>query len=72
MEAIQAATIVPARVMKLDKDVGTLERGKRADLILVAGDPLRSISDIRRVRAVINHGKFYDTGPLWQSVGFKP
>src|ERR1043166_585912 len=35
MEAIQAATLVPARVMKLDKEVGTIEPGKLADMIIV-------------------------------------
>ena len=40
MEAIQAATIVPARVMGLDKELGTMEAGKRADLIIVGGNPL--------------------------------
>src|SRR5262249_36158657 len=39
MEAIQAATSVPARVMKLDREVGTIEAGKRADMIVVDGDP---------------------------------
>ena len=41
MEAIRSATIVPARVMKLDREAGTIEAGKRADLILVAGRPDR-------------------------------
>jgi imidazolonepropionase-like amidohydrolase len=44
LEAIQAATIVPARAMGLDKETGTVEVGKRADLILVAGNPLEDIS----------------------------
>jgi len=35
LEAIQAATIVPARAMKLDRESGTIEPGKRADLIIV-------------------------------------
>ena len=35
LEAIQAATIMPARAMKLDKDVGTIEVGKRADLVVL-------------------------------------
>ena len=38
-EALRAATLVPARVMKLDKDLGTVAPGKLADLILVDGDP---------------------------------
>ena len=41
LEAIQSATIVSARAMNLDKDTGTIEAGKRADLILVDGNPAR-------------------------------
>jgi hypothetical protein len=72
IEAIQAATIVPARVMRLDKEVGTIETGKRADLIILDANPLEAISNIRTVRSVITAGRLFDTAPLWQSVGFKP
>jgi imidazolonepropionase-like amidohydrolase len=72
MEAIQAATIVPARVMGVDKEVGTVEAGKRADIILVDGNPLESIHNIRKVKYVIADGKMYDCAELWRSVGFKP
>ncbi|HEX8653503.1 MAG TPA: amidohydrolase family protein [Pyrinomonadaceae bacterium] len=72
MEAIQAATITPARVLKIDKEVGTIEAGKRADLIILDGDPLESISNIRKVRRVVKRGRVYDCAQLWQSVGFRP
>lgn len=72
MEAIQAATIIPARVMKQDKEVGTVEAGKRADLIIIEGNPLESISNIRNVRFVVAGGRLYNCAELWQSVGFKP
>jgi imidazolonepropionase-like amidohydrolase len=72
LEAIQSATIVPARVMKLDRQVGTIEAGKRADLILVAGRPDRRISDIRKVKTVIAAGRAFDGAELWKSVGFQP
>jgi imidazolonepropionase-like amidohydrolase len=72
MEAIRSATIVPARAMKLDRQVGTIEAGKRADLILVAGRPDRNISDIRNVRTVIAAGRGFDCAELWKSVGFRP
>ena len=73
MEAIQAATIVPARAMGLDKESGTVEKGKRGDLIIVgrrsAGrhsqHPQRRIRDHER-RPCITPTE------LWQSVGFKP
>jgi imidazolonepropionase-like amidohydrolase len=72
MEAIQAATIVPARAMGLEKETGTIEKGKRADLILINGDPLADIHNTRNVESVITDGVMYNTAPLWQSVGFKP
>ncbi len=72
MEAIQAATLVPAKVMKLDNESGTIEAGKRADLILVDGNPLENIHNIRNVRTVITNGTAYDCSELWKSVGFKP
>ena len=72
MEAIRSATIVPARAMKLDREAGTIEAGKRADLILVAGRPDREISDIRKVKTVIAAGRAYDCAELWKSVGFRP
>jgi imidazolonepropionase-like amidohydrolase len=72
LEAIQSATIVPARVMKLDKEVGTIEAGKRADLIIVDGDPLESISNIRKVKTVVANGRVYACAALWQSIDFKP
>jgi imidazolonepropionase-like amidohydrolase len=72
LEAIQSATVVSARAMHLDRDSGTVEVGKRADLILVNGNPLIDISDIRRVSRVVAHGRLYDVAKLWQSVGFHP
>ncbi len=72
MEAIQAATLVPARAMGMENESGTIEPGKRADVILVDGNPLENISDIRKVSAVFAAGKMYQPAALWSSVGFKP
>jgi imidazolonepropionase-like amidohydrolase len=72
LEAIRAATAVPARVMGMEGEVGTIEVGKRADLVLLEGNPLQSIANIRRVRSVISQGRMYDCGQLWRVVGFRP
>jgi imidazolonepropionase-like amidohydrolase len=48
-----------------------VEAGKRADLILVDGDPVANIGDIRKVVRVVANGRMYDCGRLWESVGFK-
>jgi imidazolonepropionase-like amidohydrolase len=70
MAAIQSATIVSARVMKLDGESGSIEVGKRADMVLVDGNPLEKISDIRRVVSVVTNGRVYDSKRLGRSVGF--
>ena len=70
MEAIRAATIVPAQVMNLERELGTIEPDRRADIILVDGDPIENITNIRRVSAVIARGRLYHPKALWRSVGF--
>jgi imidazolonepropionase-like amidohydrolase len=70
MAAIQSATIVSARAMKMATETGSIEVGKRADLVLVDGNPLTNISDIRRVVSVVKNGEMYDSKALGLSVGF--
>jgi len=56
--------------MGIDKEVGTVEAGKRADLILLDANPLDDIHNIRAVRYVVANGVMYPTAKLWESVGF--
>ena len=72
MEALQAATIVPARVMNADRDSGSIEVGKRADFDILDANPLENIHNIRSVRSVVANGVLFESAPLWESVGFKP
>jgi len=71
LEALQSATIISARAMNLDRDSGSIEPGKRADLILVNGDPSVDISNLRKVSQVVANGRVYTTSRLRQSVGFR-
>jgi imidazolonepropionase-like amidohydrolase len=57
MEAITMATLETARALRLDGEIGTIEPGKRADLILVARDPLKDIRALREVEMVFRDGK---------------
>jgi Amidohydrolase family len=61
MEAIQAATINVAKAFRKDKDFGTVEPGKIADIIAVEGDPLKDAWTIQNVQMVILGGKIVDT-----------
>ncbi len=72
MEAIQSATIVPARAMGVDKEVGTIEAGKRAEVVILSANPLESIRNIRTVEFVVTNGVMYNCAELWRSVSFKP
>ena len=72
MDALQAATIVPARVMKLDAELGTIEAGKRADITVLDANPLDDIHNIRKVKWTIRDGRVYDAAALWRSVKFTP
>ncbi len=54
--AIKAATTGAADLLGLAAEVGTLERGKRADLIAVSGDPLRDVTTLERVQFVMKDG----------------
>jgi imidazolonepropionase-like amidohydrolase len=72
LEALQAATIVPATAMKTASDSGTIESGKLGDLIVLDGNPLDDIHNTRRIYRVITGGRVFDPAPLWRSVGFLP
>lgn len=52
VEAIQAATTVASKVLRLADQIGTIEAGKRADLVALGGDPTREIREIRKVERV--------------------
>jgi imidazolonepropionase-like amidohydrolase len=71
LDAIRCATAVPAQVMGLAKDSGTIAPGLRGDLIVVDGNPLERISDIRKVVMVSTNGRLYDAAPLWTAGGFR-
>jgi len=60
LEAIQASTQHAARALRREKDFGTIEPGKFADLVVTAGDPARKIEDIGRIEFVIAAGVRYD------------
>lgn len=69
-EVLQKATLISARVAGKENEVGSIEVGKKANLILVDGDPVKNISDIRRVEFTMKNGHLYDNKVLLDSYGF--
>ena len=59
MKAIQSATLSAAQLLEMDKDLGTVEAGKLADLVAVPGDPLADIKLMTDVTFVMKAGKVY-------------
>jgi len=58
-EAIKAATVNAADLLGLSAEAGTLEPGKRADLIAVSGDPLADVTVLKRVGFVMKDGQVF-------------
>lgn len=63
-EALRTATINPARYLNIEKEFGSVEVGKVADLVLIDGDPLADIHNLHLVRAVVLNGRFFERAQL--------
>jgi imidazolonepropionase-like amidohydrolase len=62
-EAIQCATINPARFLGMQDSLGTIEPGKRADLVLLSADPFDNINNSRTIEHVILNGRLIELPP---------
>ena len=71
-EVLRIATIVPARVMRDDKDYGSIVVGKVADIAIVDGRPAERIADLRKVERVIRAGRVYESRALMAALGVAP
>ena len=69
-QALAAATIVPARLVRQDGKTGSVKVGKTADLVLVDGDPSARIGDLRQTRVVMLDGKLLDADALRKAAGY--
>jgi imidazolonepropionase-like amidohydrolase/Tol biopolymer transport system component len=63
-QALRAATLGGAKALGYDKDIGSLEVGKLADLVLVEGDPLKDVAEARRVTHTIVNGRAFDAATM--------
>jgi len=70
-EVLKLATIKSAEITGVSKSFGSIEAGKRADLILVDGNPLENISDIRKIEWTMKGGNIFYAKELYNSMGIK-
>jgi imidazolonepropionase-like amidohydrolase len=71
-EVLRAATLGSARHFGVDQRSGSIARGKLADLLVVAGDPTKDITAIRRVRLVMKGGVTYFPEEIYRAMGIVP
>ena len=69
-DVLRAATLEAARYSGQDATAGSIAVGKRADLVLLAADPLEDIANTRRIRAVVHGGRLYDRSALDAQLAF--
>jgi len=64
LEALQTATLNPAKYLNKTDSLGTIAAGKYADILLLAENPLTDISNTRKIEGLCVNGKFYDKQEL--------
>jgi imidazolonepropionase-like amidohydrolase len=69
MEALQTATLNPAKFLGMEDRLGTIEKGKAANLVLLDANPLDDIRNTQKIEAVILNGRYLSRGDLDKMLG---
>ena len=64
LEALQTATLNPAKFLGMDDRLGTIEKGKFADLVLLDANPLEDIRNTQKIAGVVVNGRYFSRGDL--------
>ena len=64
LEALESATVRPAEFFSLQDEMGSVDPGKKADLVLLDANPLENIANTKRIAAVVSKGKVYSQNEL--------
>lgn len=71
-EALRLGTLASAEYLGRDHERGTIEQGKLADFVLVAGDPTQDIREIKKARMVLKGGAIYFPSEIYSALGIRP
>ncbi len=66
LEALQTATLNPARFFGMESQSGTIEEGKSADLVLLSANPLADVGNTQKIAAVMASGRYFSRKVLDQ------
>ena len=67
-QAISISTLNGAKYLGRDKEVGTLEVGKRADIVVIDGDPVKDVAALEEMPLVFKNGVGYDTAKIFAAM----
>jgi imidazolonepropionase-like amidohydrolase len=71
-DVLYMATLGAARRLRRDSETGSIQPGKLADFVVIDGDPLARMSDIRRVALTVKDGVLYDPALLYEALSIRP
>lgn len=69
-EVLRMSTIIPAKLCGKEKELGSIEQGKIANMILIDGNPLQNMQDIRKIYLTIKQGKIYSPKDIYGAYGW--
>ena len=69
LQALASATLVPARFFSLETELGAIEQGRRADLVLLEANPLDDIRNTRAIAGVVTRGRWLSATTLEHGLG---
>ena len=65
-DAIKVSTLNGAKYLRLDQEIGSILKGKKADLVVIGGDPTQNVQDLRKVELVFKDGVGFDSQKVFE------
>ena len=72
MQVLRSASVNGAKAMSMERDLGTLEAGKLADLVILDADPLLDVNNLSRIDRVVKDGHVFTEAQLRHAISMAP